>query len=377
MKIGLLVDDTLDKPDGVQQYVLAVGRWLSSQGHEVHYLAAQTQRTDIPNIHSLSKNVAVRFNGNRLTIPLPVSRRAIRRIVDELSLDVLHVQMPHSPLFAQRVIRALPQNVAVIGTFHILPHSPFVGWLTSLLGLWLRPSLRRIDTVLAVSTAAKSFADNSFRIVSRVLPNAIDLSPFFAAKPQAHDIPTIVYLNRLEPRKGCIYLLRAVETLIKEDPSRQLRVVACGKGSESATLLKFVVDHQLSGYVTFEGFIAEDQKPRYLATADITVYPSTGGESFGIVLLEGMAAGYGVVVAGDNPGYRSVLGAFPDQLFDPRDNDAFTGCLRRFLDDEPERRVRSKAQREYAKKFDISSVGPELVRLYEEALHRCRKSDIL
>jgi phosphatidylinositol alpha-mannosyltransferase len=81
LKVGLVLDDSLDSTDGVQQYVLTVGAWLTSQGHEVHYLVGKTTRTDLPNIHSLSRNIRVRYNGNRLSIPLPASKRRLRQVL--------------------------------------------------------------------------------------------------------------------------------------------------------------------------------------------------------------------------------------------------------------------------------------------------------
>src|SRR5579875_4032120 len=100
MKIGMVLDDTLDTPDGVQQYVLQVGRWLSAQGHDVHYLVGATTRTDIPNIHSLSRNKQVRFNGNRMSMPLPASRKKLKQFLRTEQFDVLHVQVPYSPFMA-------------------------------------------------------------------------------------------------------------------------------------------------------------------------------------------------------------------------------------------------------------------------------------
>src|SRR3990167_6303303 len=91
LKIGLVVDDTLDKPDGVQQYVLLVGAWLSAQGHEVHYLVGQSSRTDLPNVHSLAKNVPVTFNKNKLTVPLPANKRRIQQLLEQEKFYILHV----------------------------------------------------------------------------------------------------------------------------------------------------------------------------------------------------------------------------------------------------------------------------------------------
>ena len=92
MKIGLVLDDTLDKPDGVQQHVLTVGKWLSEQGHEVHYLVANTERKDIPNTHSLGRFINVRYNKNNVRTPLPANRNNIRALIRRENFDVLHVQ---------------------------------------------------------------------------------------------------------------------------------------------------------------------------------------------------------------------------------------------------------------------------------------------
>ena len=105
VKIGLVLDDSLDRTDGVQQYVLCVGQWLQLRGHEVYYLTGETTRTDPKRIHSLSRNVKVRFNGNQLSVPLPASYSKLRRLLTQLDLDVLHVQVPYSPFMAGRLLR--------------------------------------------------------------------------------------------------------------------------------------------------------------------------------------------------------------------------------------------------------------------------------
>lgn len=370
MKIGLLVDDTLDKPDGVQQYVLAMGGWMSEQGHEVHYLAGETKRTDLANIHSMARNIAVTFNGNKLTIPLPVSRRKIRELFDEHNFDVLHVMSPHSPLFAQRVICLAPKSTTVISTFHILPHSKLASIGTRLLGAWLRPSLRRIKLTLAVSQAAKEFADRCFGTDSQVLPNVIHVDSFKSAEqfPQYADKPTILFLGRLVARKGCVYLLQAVDHIVKHKLyEAPFRVLICGKGELSAAAQQYVADHDLTSYVEFTGFVSEADKPRYIASSDIAVYPSTGGESFGIVLLEAMAATRGVVLGGNNPGYATVLSPRPEQLFDPRDTAAFAALMADYLRDETARFDAAEWQREYVQQFDVNVVGTKLLKAYESA----------
>ncbi|MEJ0073018.1 MAG: glycosyltransferase family 4 protein [Candidatus Saccharibacteria bacterium] len=158
MKIGLVLDDTLDTPDGVQQYVLLVGGWLSEQGHDVRYLVGNTTRTDLKGVHSLSRNLKVKFNGNRMSMPLPSSKRRLRAFLQREQFDVLHVQVPYSPLLAGRLLAVAPSSTAVIGTFHILPYTRLVTLANRLLAVLNRRSGRRFDRMLAVSAPAAAFA---------------------------------------------------------------------------------------------------------------------------------------------------------------------------------------------------------------------------
>lgn len=375
LKVGFIVDDTLDKPDGVQQYVLAVGRWLAAHGHDVHYIVGQSMRTDVAHVHSMSKNVAVRFNGNHLSMPLPASRQAIAELLRQQAFDVLHVQTPHSPFMAQRIIMQAPDATAIVSTFHILPHTALAAHLSKALRLLLRPSLRRIDAFIAVSSAAAEFARQSLGVHAAVLPNTIDVQPFRRAKAFARyrDKPLIVYLGRLEERKGCIYLLRAIDYMVNTSHYNEpFRVIICGKGPERNSLELYVRQHGLQDIVHFEGFVSEADKPRYLASADVVVYPSTSGESFGIVLLEGMAASRGIVLAGDNPGYASVMEPFPSQLLDVRNTNTFATLLVRSLRDGKLRQAASRSQKQYAQGYDISTVGPQILSVYRSILQAKR-----
>ncbi|PID32246.1 glycosyl transferase family 1 [Candidatus Saccharibacteria bacterium] len=375
MKIAYVVDDTLDKPDGVQQYVLSVGEWMRKQGHEVHYIVGQSARTDIANVHSVAWNVPVPFNGNRLTIPLWVSKRRIRQLFDAYDFDVLHVQMPYSPLMAHRVLRMAAPNVVRVGTFHILPNSRLVDYMTRCLRYVVRGSLRQLDLVYAVSDAAKQFADRAFCFSAEVLPNAIRLQPFLRAKPlpEYEKSLNVVYLNRLVPRKGPHLLLQAIDYLVHDLAyKRRFKVLVCGKGEMDEELRSYITDHQLEDYVEMLGFVPEKTKARYLASADIAIYPSTGGESFGIVLLEGMAAARGVVLAGNNPGYSCVMKPFPDQLLDPTDTAKLAARIRTYLNNPTKRRDVVRAQRKLARQYDIDEIGEKLLQAYKHALRKRR-----
>ena len=374
LKIGLVLDTSLDQPDGVQQYVLAIGDWLRGKGHEVHYLVGQTERQDLPNLHSLSRNFSVQSNGNRTTIPLPTSRHKLKRFMSNRHFDVLHVQTPHHPLMSQRLVTTADQRTAIIGTFHILPYGWPSRWGTKLLGLWLKPSLRRFDRMLAVSSAAAEFERWSFGLDATVSPNVIDYDRFHHAKPLPEyddKTLTILFLGRLVPRKGCDLLLKAVLELKRSgEILPDFRVIICGRGPLLPKLENFVRIHDLQDIVSFTGFVSEDDKPRYYASADISVFPSSGGESFGIVLLEAMASGRSVVLAGDNPGYRSVMEAQEELLFPAKDSVALAEKLKQYLKDAGQRRKMADWGEAYTRSFDVESVGRDLVRLYRQALRK-------
>lgn len=373
LKIGFVLDDGLDKPDGVQQYILAIGGWLRTEGHEIHYLVGQTSRTDIPGTHSMSRNIRVRFNGNRLTMPLPTSKRRLREFLRSEQFDVLHVQVPYSPFMGHRLIMTAPRRTAIVGTFHIAPNNRLVSIGNRALGVWSRRSLKRFDAMLSVSPAAAAFARQTFGIESDILPNVIDYGRFHAAQPlkkYSDDRLTILFLGRLVPRKGCLQLLKAAHELSKQQDLPGFRVLVCGTGPLERRLRQYARDNRLGGIVELAGFVSEEYKPRYYASADIAVFPSVGGESFGIVLLEAMASGRAAVLAGDNAGYRSVLSSRPELLFRPRDITDLKIHLERYLQDAGLRKETKRWGADFTKRFDVNVVGKQLLKVYAEALHK-------
>ena len=150
------------------------------------------------------------------------------------------------------------------------------------------------------------------------------------------------------------------------------RVLVCGKGPLGGKLQQFVDRQGLREVVTFVGFVSEADKPRYYASADISVFPSSGGESFGIVLLEALASGHAAVLAGDNPGYRSVMAPKSELLFDPKDASALADKLALYLDDRVLRHTAAAWGMTYSLGFDTRTVGEQLVEIYQHALHKRR-----
>ncbi|WP_062383612.1 glycosyltransferase family 4 protein [Demequina iriomotensis] len=375
MKIALVLDDSIDRPDGVQQYVLTLGAFLSRAGHEVHYLCSTSSRSDVT-VHSLARNVGVTFNGNGLRIPLPTSRRAIRSLLDQERYDVIHVQTPHSPLFAARVVdearKLQARSVRIVGTFHILPDSKVSEWGTHALGRVLARNLRRFDAFMAVSEPAAAFARRTFGIAATVVPCPVDVTRFADDAAGRSPVPgsdgrlVLAFLGRLVERKGVLELVRALDAL-PADVQERLEVRIGGKGPLLGDL-EAAVEVSALPHVSLPGFVAEEDKAAFYADADIAVFPATGGESFGIVLVEAMASqagrGAGVVLAGANPGYLSVIGDDPRVSVDARDSAAFAESLRVLISDPGLRAALHAEQAARVQRFDVERVGAQVLEVY-------------
>ena len=371
LKIAYVLDDGLDVPNGVQQYILSIGEWMRSQGNDVHYIVGQTSRRDIKNIHSLSKNIKVKFNGNVGTMPLPVSASKIKQLLHDEQFDILHVQMPYSPFYAHKIIKHAPKSTIVVGSFHIAPNSAVVTFANSMLGIWLKSSLKRFDKFLSVSESASDFAMKTFKINSQISPNVVDYSLFNQAKPFSEyqdNKLNILFLGRLVQRKGCMQLLKAINQIKNIDVP--FRVLICGKGPLLSELQTYVNDNDITDLVEFKGYVTEEEKLRYYKSADIAVFPSSGGESFGIVLLEAMCSGNTAVLAGDNSGYRAVLGVKPEVLFNPSDTNELAEKLMKLLVNQEYRNSLANWGHEYVKNYDINFIGPKLFDIYNNSLQK-------
>ncbi|PKQ17647.1 MAG: glycosyltransferase family 1 protein [Actinobacteria bacterium HGW-Actinobacteria-8] len=375
VKIALVVDDSLSRPDGVQEYVRTIGRAMGERGHEVHVLCsgeAGEPPAGISRVLSLTSNMGVTFNGNDLRTPRPASRRGLREVLAAERYDVLHVQTPHSPFFAARVVREARRvqggAVRIVATFHILPDGVVSEWATRALGLRLRRNLRLFDAFAAVSAPAAAFAKRAFGIDAAVIPNAVRVDEIAAqasAMPwpaDARDRVVVAFLGRLVERKGAVELVEAVAALPPEVRD-SVAVRIGGKGPLRDRIEQLVSERGLGEVVSLEGFVSDEDKPGFMAAADLAVFPATGGESFGIVLTEAMAAGAGAVLGGDNPGYAWTLDN-PAAVIDPRDIAAFAARLATLVGDAGARTDLHAQQAARVRDFDVSAVAERVLGLY-------------
>lgn len=395
MRIAFVFDDTLDVLDGVQHHIITLGREVARRGHHVEYLVGQTEHSPVPDAHSLARNMMVSFNGNRMRIPISANRADIRRVLRDGNYDVLDVQAPYSPLLSGKVLAAAAPSVGVVATYHIAPTGRLAYSGGKLLGAINRRSHRRVDEVVAVSPVAAVYARGTAHVSSTVIANPVDVDRLVRSREAAGaeriaqfhgNGPHVVFVGRFVARKGAGILLDALRWGEQHDAfPAGMHVTLAGKGPLLARCQAQAAT--LRTPVEFTGFITEADKPALLASADVAVFPSTGGESFGIVLLEAIAAGSRVVLAGDNPGYRSTLLDDDDALFpvgranranrsgnadhmgpDTGRDAALARRITRALADEPWAEAIHARQSALLGRYDVKTVANQVEAVYMKAI---------
>jgi phosphatidylinositol alpha-mannosyltransferase len=230
---------------------------------------------------------------------------------------------------------------------------------------YTRSILKYIDSFTAVSDAAKDYIQSLTDEPIEIVPNGIDISKYSLHPSPVRDESTILYVGRLEKRKGVKYLLEAFVLLKAENPDA--RLIIAGDGPERKQLEDFVKTNKLAD-VEFLGFVDDSTKVSLLNSCTIYCSPAMFGESFGIVLLEAMAAG-AVTVVGSNPGYSSVLkekGAI--SLVNTKDSQEFARRLQLLMTDTDIRSLWLQWAKTYVKQFEYTKVADRYLTVYEEAM---------
>lgn len=374
LKIAIITDDGLDRPDGVQQHIKIFSKWLVSKGHQVRFLSGQTKIKNISGqkIYSMSKNFKINANQNTLTLPMPVKQQKISSIFDRENFDVVHVMLPCSPLMGAKATKeAIKRGIPVIGTFHTYPGKNIQIIASWLYGLYTKRLYSQYHQIISVSVPTQKYVKRCFFIDSLVIPNFINLAKFdtsFANPKYRKSKFNIIFINRLVKRKGSQHLVEALGLIKKLKLLENWHAYICGFGPLDQKLKIRVAQLGMNELVTFTGFIKEEDKPVYLASADLAIYPATGGEAFGIVLLEAMASGT-LVLGGNNPGYASVLHEKINHLVvNPKDYQKFANQIVTLLTNKTLRSELLKWQTEAIKHYDVDVVGKQIETVYFQAV---------
>lgn len=360
-------------PGGVQGQVTSLARALRRLGHEVTVVAPAARAAggvDVPLV-AAGRSFGVPVNGSIAPVaPTPEAVLATRRAVRELAPDVVHV---HEPLLPGPPLAAVFCRRPVVATFHRAGSDALYRAGGILLG---RSVLHRLDVLTAVSPAAAETArrvlhGRSIRLEE--IPNGVDCDRFAAARRalpppcgraryKSGEEPVVVVFGRLERRKGVEVVLEALAAL-----ARPLRLVVVGDGPERAELERRAAGDRR---VRFTGRIGDDELAAVVARADVAVLPALSGESFGVVLLEAMAAGT-AVIASDLPGY--VLAAGGRAVHVPAgDAASLARELGRLLEDDADREGLAKEGLERAAACSIEVIAARYLDCYERAYRSAR-----
>lgn len=304
MKIGIVNPYSWDVPGGVQFHIRDFALELLERGHEVKVLTPAKNTTDLPEwITAVGSSVAIPFNGSvaRLSFS-PIANARTKKWLEEGDFDVLHVHEPEVPSISMLALRAA--TVPVIGTFHAALDYSFSRSVSSPA---LDPLLEKLAARIAVSAEARRTLVEHHGGDAVIIPNGVDTRFFAEAEPKEEwaatvDRPVVVFLGRLdEPRKGLPVFADAIDAVLQEVPGARFLIAGRGGAHEFQKQLERFGDS-----VEFLGGVSDEDKASLLKGATVYVAPQTGGESFGIVLVEAMAAGC-TVLASDLEAFRAVL----------------------------------------------------------------------
>lgn len=371
MKIGILIDDHMQRPGGVQEYVRGLANYLLRHNHDVViFSSAGGHAPDALRLLPLGSAVPLRGSGSSTSIPLTLaSPRRLRQLLEREACDVLHVMAPYSPTLSGRLL--VQSHAAHVMTFLVAiepgVYRTVLGWLA---GAQSR-SLRRFDARIAISPTASDTAQELYGGTYQIIPCGVDTSRF---RPDAAPLPglrdgttNLLYVGRLEQRKGVAHLVRALARLEPHYPG--LRLLIGGDGPERAALEQLVKQLGVQG-VRFLGYVPASDLPSLLASADIFCAPATYAESFGIVLIEAMASGLPIVAAA-NAGYAGLLAAHRGNILVPPANDrAFAGALAALIDRPDYRNEVGQRNAAAVGRYSWETVGGQIEALYREVLVR-------
>ncbi|MFE5474912.1 glycosyltransferase family 4 protein [Nocardia sp. NPDC056541] len=361
MKIGMICPYSFDVPGGVQAHVVELARVFIERGHKVSVLAPASDDTPLPDfVVSAGRAVAIPYNGSVARLSFgPMAYTRIRRWIDGNDFDVLHIHEPNAPSLSMLALKIA--EGPIVATFHTSTTKSLV--LSTFQGV-LRPYHEKISGRIAVSELARRWQVEALGSDAVEIPNGVDVSAFARGEP-LDGYPragrTVLFLGRYdEPRKGMDVLLGALPALIDHHPDVEILIV--GRGDEDR-LRREAGEH--AGHLRFLGQVSDEEKAAALRSADVYVAPNLGGESFGIILIEAMAAGT-PVVASELDAFRRVLRDGTAGMLTPiGDSDALATAIDTLLtDDETRTRLVSTATQVVAG-YDWPVVAEQILRVYE------------
>lgn len=358
-------------PGGVCIHISCLEQQFTRMGHEVKVIAPASKAISgfgdrfVP----IGRPRPVPTSGSiaRLTVSPWLSSR-IKEVLEREKFDIIHLHEPLMPMLCTTVLRLSP--TATVGTFHATNGRPGYNLGRPFSKFFLKKWFRKLDGKIAVSKSAMEFAHGHFPGYYNIIPNGVDLahfSPNVAPIEEFNDGKlNILFVGRMESRKGVKYLIEAFVRVKQEVPDSRLIIV--GPGTRLRRKYEKKVAKSGLKDVVFVGFVSYEDLPRYYQTADIFCAPATGSESFGIILLEAMALGK-PIVASNIEGYAGVISDGVDgQLVPPKDSQSLAQALISLLNDEPLRHKMGAQGRAKALGYGWDSIAHTILDYYHRVL---------
>ena len=370
MKIGFVSPYAWDVPGGVQAHIKDLALYYRGLGHDVSVLAPATSEELIDDdfVVPAGRPVAIPYNGAVARVlfgPLAASR--VRQWISNGDFDVLHLHEPAIPSLS--LLACSLAEGPMVGTFHAAAPRQKVAFA---IAPFLEPVIEKLRARIAVSEVARETLRIHLDTDAVVIPNGIEVEFFAHAKPnpQWQKPLNIGFIGRFsEPRKGLDVLLAALPNVARVFPNFRLMIAGPGEGLEVMQRL----NPSLRNRLEFLGRINDKEKAEFLKSIDLYVAPNTGGESFGIILAEAMAAG-APIVASDIPAFRHLLeDGKQGLLFENGNSDQLATRIIELLRNEDLRKTLTASGIERAHRFDWSVVGEEIMNVYMHAMSENEK----
>jgi phosphatidylinositol alpha-mannosyltransferase len=377
VKIAIICPYDFSRPGGVQAHIRDLSRELRKNENQVTIVAPNIARSKEGFDHDLElfgNSISVNFNKTQIDISLAWGRE-YKRMKDwflEQQFDVIHFHTIWNPFLSFQIL-SLADKSARVATFHDTPPETFTGYLTrKFFRLLSRFIYSELDCITAVSQSPAQHLYNDPDHPIHILPPSIDYSRFFRIPRDTHNrkISTILFIGRLDPRKGVLTLLRAYQNLKQQ--GEKIKLVVAGDGRLFNLLRKKIKDNKIRD-VSLLGYICEREKHYWLSQADVFCAPALYGESFGIVIVEAMAAGVPIVGAA-NSGYSMVLEDQSDLCLSiPGDPTDLAQKLKFLLNNAKHRQYLTTWGRQQAVQYDVKAWQKKWSQLYMMAVKQRKK----